>query len=121
MVQFKILRTVLLATMLIAAAQGSAFAYDIKFVNYSGYKVNSICIFDENTWHKVCDSVHDGKSTSVYFSKISSSENLWDIQVNFSNGKFVNLPRIDLYTYRKVILCQNANSSSGFCLYVEKY
>lgn len=115
------LRTLLLMAIIFGAMQSPAFAYDVKFINYSGYKVNSICIFDGNTWHKVCDSVYDGKSTSFYFSKISSSESLWDIQVNFSNGKSVNLPRIDLYTYRKVILCQNANSSSGFCLYVEKY
>ena len=117
----KALKVLVLAALLIVAVQSPAFAYSVKFVNYSGYKVNSICIFDENTWRKVCYSVYNGKSTSFYFSKISSSAPLWDIQVNLSNGRTVNLTKIDFYIYRKVIFCQDANSSSGFCLYLERY
>ena len=117
----KALKVFVLAALLVAVIQSPAFAYGIKFVNYSGYTVNGIYIFDENTWRKVCYSVYNGKSTSFYFSEISSNAPLWDIQVKLSNGRTVNLTKIDFYFHRRVVFCQDANSSSGFCLYLERY
>lgn len=117
--------TFLLSVFFVIGIQNSALAYDINFVNYSGHKIDAIYIFDDEKWVKLGSSyssspIHDGKSASFYFSKVSSNASIWDIKVEFSNGDFVKLTKVDLYTYKRLTLCQDSNSHSGFCLYVEK-
>ena len=109
-----------LAAFLVASVQTSAFASSVNFVNYSGSTISSLYVFREGSWHYLNGTLYDGKAANVYVYNVSRESNLRDIKVNFSGGRTICLTGVDFYSYRKITICQNSNSSSGFRLYLEK-